>query len=104
MQIMSAACDPLRRGVRRSTKNKQNGMEIAMKRLVVVAALLALPLPAASQTNNALIDQGRALFNDPKLSASGQVSCATCHPMNGHTDNKTYVGLDVVADGDAKGR
>ncbi len=24
--------------------------------------------------------------------------------MNGHTDNKTYVGLDIVADGDPKGR
>jgi cytochrome c peroxidase len=55
-------------------------MEIAMKRLLVVAALLALPLPAASQTNGPLIDQGRALFNDPKLSGSGQLSCATCHP------------------------
>ena len=78
-----------------------------MKRLLVLA-LLVLPLPAAlpaaSQTSPALIEQGKALFNDPKLSASGQVSCATCHPMNGHTDNKTYVGLDIVADGDPKGR
>jgi cytochrome c peroxidase len=78
-------------------------MEIAMKRLVVLA-LLMMPLPAASQTSPALVEQGKALFNDPKLSASGQVSCATCHPMNGHTDNKTYVGLDIVADGDPKGR
>jgi len=54
-------------------------MEIAMKRLVVLA-LLVLPLPAASQTSPAPIEQGKALFNDPKLSASGQVSCATCHP------------------------
>src|SRR5262245_55553446 len=77
-------------------------MEIAMKRLVVLAVLALSPLPAAAQTG--LIEQGKALFNDPKLSASGQVSCATCHPMNGHTDNKTYVGLDVVADGDPKGR
>ncbi|HZB52443.1 MAG TPA: cytochrome c peroxidase [Reyranella sp.] len=78
-----------------------------MKRLVVLA-LLVLPLPAAlpaaSPSSPALIGQGRALFNDPKLSASGQISCATCHPMNGHTDNKTYVGLDIVADGDPKGR
>jgi cytochrome c peroxidase len=47
-----------------------------MKRLVVLA-LLVLPLPATAQTNNTLIGQGRALFNDPKLSASGQISCAT---------------------------
>jgi cytochrome c peroxidase len=32
------------------------------------------------------------------------VSCASCHFSIGHTDNKTYVGLDVVADGDPKGR
>jgi len=79
-------------------------MEIAMKRLLVVAALLALPLPAASQTTSPLVEQGRALFNDPKLSGNGQLSCATCHPMNGHTDNKTYVVAEVVADGDPKGR
>src|SRR4030095_15020660 len=78
-------------------------MEFAMKRLVVLA-LLMLPLPAASQSSPALVEQGKALFNDPKLSASGQVSCATCPPMNGHTDNKTYVGLDILADGDPKGR
>ena len=78
-----------------------------MKRLVFLA-LLALPLaaalPAASQTSPGQIEQGKALFNDSKLSASGQVSCAICHPINGHTDNKTYVGLDIVADGDPKGR
>ena len=74
-----------------------------MKRLFALVLALA-PLPAGAQSGTALVEQGRALFNDPKLSASGQVSCATCHPMNGHTDNKTYVGLDVVADGDPKGR
>ena len=75
-----------------------------MKRLLVIAALVALPLPALAQATPELIEKGRALFNDKSLSASGQVSCATCHPMNGHTDNKTYVGLDVVPDGDSKGR
>jgi len=74
-----------------------------MKRLLVLA-LLALPIPALGQANAQLIEQGRALFNDPKLSGSGQLSCATCHPMNGHTDNKTYVVAEVVADGDPKGR
>src|SRR4029077_18505864 len=84
------------------------GWRSRMKRLVVLAALLALPLPALAQTpapaSAQLVDQGRALFNDPKLSGSGQLSCATCHPMNGHTDNKTYVVAEVVADGDPKGR
>src|SRR3954463_7057343 len=79
-------------------------METGMKRLLVVAALMALPLQALPESNPALTEKGQALSNDKSLSASGQVSCATCHPMNGHTDNKTYVGLDIVADGDPKGR
>ena len=52
----------------------------------------------------AQIAEGRALFNDVKLSADGKWSCASCHPNNGHTDNKTYVGVDVVKDGDPLGR
>ena len=51
-----------------------------------------------------LIAKGRALFNDVKLSGDGKWSCASCHPNHGHTNNKTYIGLDVVADGDPKGR
>ena len=47
----------------------------------------------------ALIAKGRELFNDVKLSAYGKWSCASCHPNQGHTDNKTYVGLDVVPRG-----
>jgi len=52
----------------------------------------------------ALIAKGRELFNDVKLSGDGKWSCASCHPNQGHTDNKTYVGLDVVPNGDPKGR
>ena len=66
-----------------------------MKYPVVVMALIALPLPTLAQTNSALIASGRALFNDTRLSGSGQYSCASCHP-NGHTDNKTHVGLQIV--------
>lgn len=58
----------------------------------------------AGSTDAALVAKGRDLFNDTKLSADGKWSCATCHPENGHTDNKTYVGLVVVTDGDPKGR
>src|SRR5262245_11969322 len=72
----------------------------AMKRLIAIAALSLLPTAADAQ----LVDTGRALFNDPSLSAGGQWSCASCHPQNGHTDNKTYVGTNVVADGDPNGR
>ena len=51
-----------------------------------------------------LIARGRALFNDVKLSGDGKWSCASCHPNHGHTNNRTYVGLDVVPDGDPNGR
>jgi cytochrome c peroxidase len=63
--------------------------------------LVAQAPPAASPE---LVAKGREIFNDPKLSADGRYSCATCHPDNGHTNNKTYVGLDVVDNGDPKGR
>ena len=75
-----------------------------MKRLLAIAALIALPLPALAQAPAALIEKGKALFSDTGLSASGQYSCASCHPMNGHTDNKTYVGVDAVPDGTPAGR
>ena len=52
----------------------------------------------------ALVAKGLQLFNDPGVSGGGAVSCATCHFSTGHTTNKTYVGLDVVADGDPNGR
>jgi len=86
---------------------------------VVIASAVAvvgpgLPGPRAAEVqvaqgpagspDAALVAQGRALFNDPKLSGDGRWSCATCHPSNGHTDNKTYVGVEVVPDGDPRGR
>jgi len=70
------------------------------------ALLASLALPAMA--DDALIEAGRALFNDTALSESGLYSCASCHPVSldleGHTSNNTYVGLDVVADGDPAGR
>jgi cytochrome c peroxidase len=58
------------------------------------------PAPASPE----LVTRGRALFNDPGLSADRQWSCASCHPNEAHTDNKTYMGVNVVADGDPAGR
>ena len=52
----------------------------------------------------ALVAKGLQLFNDASVSGSGTFSCASCHFSTGHTNNKTYVGLDVVADGDPDGR
>jgi len=70
--------------------------------------LLAQTPPAATQTPPAAsadtIAKGRAIFNDTALSGDGRYSCTKCHPDNGHTDNRTYVGVDVVDNGDPKGR
>ena len=54
---------------------------------------------AAGPASAELVARGRGLFNDVGLSADRRWSCATCHPNEGHTDNKTYVGVTVVADG-----
>ena len=51
-----------------------------------------------------MVARGRELFNDLGLSADRTWSCASCHPNEGHTDNKTYVGVSVVADGEPTGR
>lgn len=80
-----------------------------MMRLIAIAVLMAgivlsrFAGPAIGQ-DAALVEKGRALFVDTKLSGAGNISCAQCHPDNGHTDNKTYVGTAVVADGDPAGR
>ena len=53
--------------------------------LALIASLRLDQLPPAQDTSNRFmgnpkaIELGKALFNDPMLSASGEVSCATCH-------------------------
>jgi cytochrome c peroxidase len=51
-----------------------------------------------------LVARGRALFGDAALSSESKWSCASCHPNEAHTDNKTYVGVTVVRDGEPTGR
>jgi cytochrome c peroxidase len=60
-----------------------------------------LPVSAAEAP---LVAKGRDLFKDTKLSGDGTWSCASCHPSHAHTNNKTYVGVAVVKDGDPNGR
>lgn len=57
----------------------------------------AVPAPADNQPNAARIELGRALFFDPRLSAKGVMSCATCHnPSLGWTDGRpTAVGYNM---------
>jgi cytochrome c peroxidase len=59
---------------------------------------------AAGPPSAELVARGRALFSDAALSAENKWSCASCHPNEAHTDNKTYVGVTVVADGEPTGR
>jgi len=77
---------------------------------LLCAGFLAASLsPSMAQTlgaapDAALVAKGKTLFADMRLSGAGNLSCAQCHPKNGHTDNKTYVGIEVVADGNPMGR
>jgi cytochrome c peroxidase len=83
-----------------------------MKAISSLASLVllcsALGLAACAQPGSGTpadpVRAGLLLFNDPALSASGTVACATCHPRGGHTNNKTYIGLEVVKDGTPEGR
>lgn len=76
----------------------------AMAALVLVALSTQIAPAQAPAPSAAAIERGKALFADTSLSGNGQLSCASCHPANGHTDNKTYIGVDVVADGNPQGR
>lgn len=49
------------------------------------------PLPAAPQQNPLRVELGRQLFNEPRLSVNGSLSCAGCHRLeSGGADNKAF--------------
>lgn len=52
------------------------------------------PIAAAKITNPALVELGKKLYFDPRLSKSGFISCNSCHNLSmGGTDNiKTSIG------------
>lgn len=52
------------------------------------------PIMAAKVTNPALVELGKKLFFDPRLSKSGFISCNSCHNLSmGGSDNlKTSIG------------
>ena len=77
---------------------------VSIATLGLGAVALAVSLAGAQSPSPEVVARGKALFSDVKLSADGKYSCATCHPNEAHTDNKTYVGLNVVPDGDPNGR
>jgi cytochrome c peroxidase len=55
------------------------------------------PAPADNQPNGLRVELGRSLFFDPRLSAKGVMSCASCHnPSLGWADGRaTAVGHDM---------
>jgi cytochrome c peroxidase len=52
------------------------------------------PIPAAKVKNPAMVELGKKLFFDPRLSKSGFISCNSCHNLSmGGSDNlKTSIG------------
>lgn len=75
MNSASAGSRPLRANMRR----------IAGLLAAATAMLLAVDAAAADSTL-AMASLGRKIFLDPSLSASGQMSCATCHsPAHAHS-------------------
>ena len=52
------------------------------------------PIVAAKVTNPALVELGKKLYFDPRLSKSGFISCNSCHnlPMGGSDNLKTSIG------------
>ena len=59
-------------------------------------SLPPMPIPADNPQTDAKVKLGRQLYFDPRLSADGKISCATCHaPKNGwagHDPTDTGIG------------
>ncbi|MEW6120264.1 MAG: cytochrome-c peroxidase [Pseudomonadota bacterium] len=61
---------------------------------LAVAAEPIQPVPAVKVKNAAMVELGKKLYFDPRLSMSGFISCNSCHNLSmGGTDNlKTSIG------------
>jgi cytochrome c peroxidase len=53
------------------------------------------PLPVSTESNSDKIRLGKRLFRDPRLSADGAVSCATCHDIANGGDDGLRVSIGV---------
>ncbi|HVY93046.1 MAG TPA: cytochrome-c peroxidase [Bryobacteraceae bacterium] len=53
------------------------------------------PVEPVQGLNPAMVELGRKLFHDPRLSANGEISCASCHDLNtGGVDGRAHsVGI-----------
>jgi cytochrome c peroxidase len=60
------------------------------KKLVTVTVAACMAFSTSAYGANGIVELGRTLYFDPRLSADDTVSCASCHsPEHGFTDNKT---------------
>ncbi|MDQ0122553.1 cytochrome c peroxidase [Pseudomonas lini] len=49
------------------------------------------PLPAAPRQDPLRVELGRQLFNEPRLSVNGSISCSSCHRLeNGGADTQAF--------------
>ena len=65
-------------------------MRISMVIIAVfICQLMLMGCDTEKITEDAQVALGRELFRDTRFSASGDQSCATCHP-EGHTDNRKW--------------
>ena len=81
--------------------------DAALREMAKSAGLQALPYGTGQVTDNVLtrekITLGAMLFFDPRLSASGVISCNTCHNLGtGGDDNLTNLGGTRLAEGSAQ--
>jgi len=58
-------------------------------------AILPIPVPSPEELQSGKVLLGERLFHDPRLSADGTVSCATCHILSqgGADKNKIAIGI-----------
>ena len=91
LAIGAAACTgPAEKGavatettVGRSTTNAAPS-ELTPSQLTMFAPLPARMTSATNPMTPAKVTLGRLLYNEPVLSSGHDVSCATCHPLNGY--------------------
>ena len=59
-------------------------------------AILPIPIPSPKELQSGKVLLGEKLFHDPRLSANGTISCATCHNLSqgGADKNRIAVGID----------
>lgn len=104
-----AAPDPASTGVRTAATAAPLALEgFTLEELRAVLKLSPLPPPPADPTNRVADDPraaqlGQFLFFDGRLSASGAISCATCHrPELAFTDGRTFGDAGTASGGAAR--